>query len=129
MFVQFIWKIIECFQLLDFRMNQPEGNICNIFDAIYSLIYFSIKLNIRGKEIPLVDYFMNEYRIHLRYPDRPCVVEGDDKSYHPIELLRIPENQRVPKIKQSNDLVIFISSLIRILVLNSNLISEFKNHS
>ena len=51
---------------------------------------------------------MQKYRIQLRYPDFPCAIEkrGSERAYHPIELLRLPENQRVPKAKQSNDLVI-----------------------
>uniref|UniRef100_A0AC34F0F2 Uncharacterized protein n=1 Tax=Panagrolaimus sp. ES5 TaxID=591445 RepID=A0AC34F0F2_9BILA len=54
----------------------------------------------------VADYFYEKYRLRLRYPQLPCVVEkrGSNKSYFPIEVLRIPENQRVPKAKQGNDL-------------------------
>uniref|UniRef100_A0AC35G7H1 PAZ domain-containing protein n=1 Tax=Panagrolaimus sp. PS1159 TaxID=55785 RepID=A0AC35G7H1_9BILA len=59
-----------------------------------------------GKKTDVDEYFREKYNIRLRHPDLPCVIEkkGRDKSLYPIELLRVPENQRVPKAKQGNEL-------------------------
>uniref|UniRef100_A0A914Y6P7 Piwi domain-containing protein n=1 Tax=Panagrolaimus superbus TaxID=310955 RepID=A0A914Y6P7_9BILA len=66
-----------------------------------------ITFELDGKKLSVADYFLQKYNIRLRYPQYPCVIQKrgkEDKNYFPIEVLRIPENQRVPKAKQGNDL-------------------------
>uniref|UniRef100_A0A914RDX6 PAZ domain-containing protein n=1 Tax=Panagrolaimus davidi TaxID=227884 RepID=A0A914RDX6_9BILA len=90
-----------------------------------------------GKKTDVAQYFFDKYHIQLRYPDLPCVIEkkGRNKSFFPIEVLRIPENQRDPKAKQGNVLNAMIIRKCQILssvaveknredadILNSNLI-------
>lgn len=66
-------------------------------------------------DIPLSSYFYQKYHIDLRYINLPCAAEktprkegGTRFSYHPLELLKIIDGQRVSNSK-CDKIVIFFS--------------------
>ncbi|CAI5450512.1 unnamed protein product [Caenorhabditis angaria] len=54
-----------------------------------------------GKEMSVYDYFLDKYRIRLKYPDLPLAIQkiGNRVLCYPLEILKIERGQRV---KQNN---------------------------
>lgn len=50
-----------------------------------------------GKSIYVIDYFLNQYNIKLKYPSLPCLIVGNNKIAMPMELCVIKDNQKRKK--------------------------------
>ncbi|GMT09065.1 hypothetical protein PFISCL1PPCAC_362, partial [Pristionchus fissidentatus] len=76
---------------------------CKGFSAD-SALDTTFELKSEGRIINVAEYFERTYNYKLKFPQLPLVIEnarGGGKSYHPIEVLQIPDGVRVSNQKMS----------------------------
>ncbi|KAI6703264.1 hypothetical protein NL676_012400 [Syzygium grande] len=88
------------------RNTKQKYTIVRLTDEMTSSISFNYESS-EGKmnKINLVNYFLEKYKIEIKYRDIPCldISKNNKKQYVPMELCVLVEGQRYPKENLESD--------------------------
>lgn len=93
-----ILKVIKKIAVIPTHLPDASKRVFPI-KGISSLNAKACTFEQNGRAISVADYFKSKYNRQLKFPELPLAISEDklkNKSFHPLEVLLIADNQRLP---------------------------------